>query len=92
LKEALVGKVLSGTFTAQENFTVEYYAGGVDQTTSQPLGDAGPFNAWTSNANIKKSSTQLESATMLMLQTRHNLGISSLSMSSQAAQALLRLF
>jgi len=36
--------------------------------------------------------TNEEGANMLMLQTRQNLGITSLSMASQAAQAVLRLF
>jgi flagellin-like hook-associated protein FlgL len=36
--------------------------------------------------------TNEEGANMLMLQTRQNLGISSLSMASQAAQAVLKLF
>ena len=39
------------------------------------------------NANMEE-----ESANMLMLQTRQSLGISSLSMASQASQAILQLF
>lgn len=42
--------------------------------------------------NLTLADTNEEGANMLMLQTRQNLGISSLSMASQAAQAVLRLF
>jgi flagellin len=43
-------------------------------------------------ANLVNADMNQESANMLMLQTRQNLGTSSLSMASQAAQAVLRLF
>ena len=43
-------------------------------------------------ANLVNADMNEESANMLMLQTRQNLGTSSLSMASQAAQAVLRLF
>lgn len=42
--------------------------------------------------NLTLADTNEEGANMLMLQTRQNLGISSLSMASQSAQAVLRLF
>lgn len=42
--------------------------------------------------NLTLADTNEEGANMLMLQTRQNLGITSLSMASQAAQAVLRLF
>jgi flagellin-like hook-associated protein FlgL len=42
--------------------------------------------------NLTLADTNEEGANMLMLQTRQNLGISSLSMASQAAQAVLKLF
>lgn len=42
--------------------------------------------------NLTLADTNEEGANTLMLQTRQNLGISSLSMASQAAQAVLRLF
>jgi len=43
-------------------------------------------------ANLVNADMNEESANMLMLQTRQNLGTSSLSMASQAAQAVMRLF
>lgn len=43
-------------------------------------------------ASLTEADMNEESANMLMLQTRQNLGTSSLSMASQAAQAVLRLF
>jgi len=42
--------------------------------------------------NLTNADMNEESANMLMLQTRQSLGITSLSMASQAAQAVLRLF
>jgi len=42
--------------------------------------------------NLTLADTNEEGANMLMLQTRQNLGITSLSMASQAAQAVLKLF
>jgi flagellin-like hook-associated protein FlgL len=42
--------------------------------------------------NLTLADSNEEGANMLMLQTRQNLGITSLSMASQAAQAVLRLF
>jgi flagellin-like hook-associated protein FlgL len=42
--------------------------------------------------NLTLADTNEEGANMLMLQTRQNLGITSLSMASQSAQAVLRLF
>ena len=44
------------------------------------------------SANLVNADMNEESASMLMLQTRQQLGTSSLSMASQAAQAVLRLF
>jgi flagellin len=43
-------------------------------------------------SNLVNADMNEESANMLMLQTRQNLGTSSLSMASEAAQAVLRLF
>ena len=43
-------------------------------------------------ADLVNANMEEESANMLMLQTRQSLGISSLSMASQAAQSILRLF
>jgi flagellin-like hook-associated protein FlgL len=42
--------------------------------------------------NLTLADMNEEGANMLMLQTRQQLGTTSLSMSSQAAQAVLRLF
>jgi flagellin len=46
----------------------------------------------TGSDNLTLADMNEEGANMLMLQTRQNLGISSLSMASQAAQAVLKLF
>lgn len=46
----------------------------------------------TGSDNLTLADTNQEGANMLMLQTRQSLGISSLSMASQAAQAVLKLF
>jgi len=43
-------------------------------------------------ADLVNANMEEESANMLMLQTRQSLGISSLSMASQASQSILRLF
>ena len=42
--------------------------------------------------NLTLADTNEEGANMLMLQTRQNLGTTALSLSSQAAQSVLRLF
>jgi flagellin-like hook-associated protein FlgL len=135
-----LASVRSGSLSVGENVTIEYYAGGVDQTTGEPI-VAAATNNWSSTAGIQSSATQLESAlttlrsksselsanmsvvttrqdftdtmintlqtgadnltladmneegaNMLMLQTQQNLGITSLSMASQAAQSVMRLF
>ncbi|MEA5114683.1 MAG: flagellin [Geobacteraceae bacterium] len=46
----------------------------------------------TGSDNLTLADMNEEGANMLMLQTRQNLGISSLSMASQAAQAVMKLF
>ena len=43
-------------------------------------------------ADLVNANMEEESANMLMLQTRQSLGISSLSMASQASQSILQLF
>lgn len=61
-------------------------------TTRQDFTDS-MINALQIGAdNLTLADTNEEGANMLMLQTRQNLGISSLSMASQAAQSVLRLF
>jgi len=42
--------------------------------------------------NLTLADTNQEGANLLMLQTRQSLGITSLSLASQAAQAVLKLF
>ncbi len=42
--------------------------------------------------NLTLADMNEEGANMLMLQTQQNLGVTSLSMASQAAQAVMRLF
>ena len=61
-------------------------------TTRQDFTD-NMINALQTGAdNLTLADSNEEGANTLMLQTRQNLGISSLSMASQAAQAVLRLF
>lgn len=61
-------------------------------TTRQSFTDSMISTLQTGADNLTLADTNEEGANMLMLQTRQNLGISSLSMASQAAQAVLRLF
>jgi len=61
-------------------------------TTRQGFTDTMINTLQTGADNLTLADTNEEGANMLMLQTRQNLGITSLSMASQAAQAVLRLF
>lgn len=61
-------------------------------TTRQSFTDSMINTLQTGADNLTLADTNEEGANMLMLQTRQNLGISSLSMASQAAQAVLKLF
>ncbi len=61
-------------------------------TTRQAFTDSLITTLQTGADNLTLADTNEEGANMLMLQTRQNLGISSLSMASQAAQAVLKLF
>jgi len=61
-------------------------------TTRQAFTDTMVNTLQTGADNLTLADTNEEGANMLMLQTRQNLGITSLSMASQAAQAVLRLF
>jgi flagellin-like hook-associated protein FlgL len=61
-------------------------------TTRQNFTDTMISTLQTGADNLTLADTNEEGANMLMLQTRQNLGITSLSMASQAAQAVLRLF
>jgi len=61
-------------------------------TTRQDFTNSMINTLQTGADNLTLADTNEEGANMLMLQTRQNLGITSLSMASQAAQAVLRLF
>jgi len=61
-------------------------------TTRQSFTDSMINTLQTGSDNLTLADMNEEGANMLMLQTRQNLGITSLSMASQAAQAVLRLF
>ena len=61
-------------------------------TTRQSFTDSMISTLQTGADNLTLADMNEEGANMLMLQTRQNLGITSLSMASQAAQAVLRLF
>jgi flagellin-like hook-associated protein FlgL len=61
-------------------------------TTRQDFTNSMINTLQTGADNLTLADTNEEGANMLMLQTRQNLGISSLSMASQAAQAVLKLF
>jgi flagellin len=61
-------------------------------TTRQDFTDTMISTLQVGADGLTLADTNEEGANMLMLQTRQNLGISSLSMASQSAQAVLRLF
>lgn len=61
-------------------------------TTRQTFTDSMINTLNTGADNLTLADMNEEGANMLMLQTRQNLGITSLSMASQAAQAVLKLF
>lgn len=61
-------------------------------TTRQAFTDTMIATLSTGADNLTLADMNEEGANMLMLQTRQNLGITSLSMASQAAQSVLRLF
>ena len=61
-------------------------------TARQEFTDSMINTLQTGADNLTLADMNQEGANMLMLQTRQNLGITSLSMASQAAQAVLRLF
>lgn len=61
-------------------------------TTRQTFTDSMINVLQTGSDNLTLADMNQEGANMLMLQTRQNLGTSSLSMASQAAQSVLRLF
>lgn len=61
-------------------------------TTRQTFTDSMINTLNTGADNLTLADMNEEGSNMLMLQTRQNLGITSLSMASQAAQAVLRLF
>jgi len=61
-------------------------------TTRQTFTDSMISTLQTGADNLTLADTNQEGANLLMLQTRQSLGTTSLSMSSQAAQAVLKLF
>jgi len=61
-------------------------------TTRQSFTDSMISNLQTGADNLTLADMNNEGANMLMLQTRQSLGTTALSMSSQAAQSVLRLF
>ena len=61
-------------------------------TTRQDFTDQMISTLRTGSDNLTLADMNQEGANMLMLQTRQNLGTTALSMSSQAAQSVLRLF
>jgi flagellin len=61
-------------------------------TTRQSFTDSMISTLQTGADNLTLADLNVEGANMLMLQTRQSLGTTALSMSSQAAQAVLRLF
>jgi len=61
-------------------------------TTRQTFTDSMINTLKTGSDNLTLADMNQEGANMLMLQTRQQLGTTSLSMASQAAQAVLRLF
>jgi len=61
-------------------------------TTRQSFTDAMVSTLQTGSDNLTLADMNQEGANMLMLQTRQSLGTTSLSMSSQAAQSVLKLF
>jgi flagellin len=61
-------------------------------TTRQSFTDAMISTLQTGSDNLTLADMNNEGANMLMLQTRQSLGTTALSMSSQAAQSVLRLF
>lgn len=61
-------------------------------TTRQNFTDAMIGTLQTGSDNLTLADMNQEGANMLMLQTRQNLGTTALSLSSQAAQSVLRLF
>ena len=61
-------------------------------TTRQSFTDSMINTLQTGADNLTLADMNEEGANMLMLQTRQSLGTTSLSMSSQAAQSVLKLF
>jgi flagellin-like hook-associated protein FlgL len=61
-------------------------------TTRQNFTDSMISTLQTGSDNLTLADMNQEGANMLMLQTRQNLGTTALSLSSQAAQSVLRLF
>ena len=83
VKNACTGFILIEVFTPLTHYIV---------TTRQTFTDTMISTLQTGADNLTLADTNEEGANLLMLQTRQSLGTSSLSMSSQSAQAVLKLF
>jgi len=83
---------LEGALTALRSQSSALSANLSVVTTRQSFTDSMVNVLNTGSDNLTLADMNEEGANMLMLQTRQNLGTSSLSMASQAAQSVLRLF
>ena len=85
-------KQLENALTTLRNKSLELSANLSVVTVRQSFTDSMINTLQTGADNLTLADTNQEGANMLMLQTRQSLGITSLSMASQAAQAVLKLF
>jgi len=82
--DAALNTIRANTKTLSSNMSII--------TTRQDFTDSLMDVLKTGAANLTLADENLESANLLALQTRQSLGITSLSLSSQSAQSILRLF
>lgn len=85
-------KQLENALTTLRNKSLELSANLSVVTVRQSFTDSMINTLQTGADNLTLADTNQEGANMLMLQTRQSLGITSLSMASQAAQSVLKLF
>jgi flagellin len=85
-------KQLETALTTLRNKSLELSANLSVVTVRQSFTDSMINTLQTGADNLTLADTNQEGANMLMLQTRQSLGITSLSMASQAAQSVLKLF
>lgn len=83
---------LEGALTTLRNESTSLSANLSVVTTRQSFTDNMVTTLQTGADNLTLADTNQEGANLLMLQTRQSLGITSLSLASQAAQAVLKLF